>query len=336
MTEEIRSRAPASRPSQVGVVVIGRNEGERLKRCLHSALRDASLVVYVDSGSQDDSCLLAKSLGAELVELDTSIKFTAARARNAGMKRLLEVAPDVDLVQFVDGDCELDRDWLTTAREFMDAHPDVAVVFGRRRERFPDATIYNQLCDWEWGGPAGPSKACGGDAVVRARAFLEIGGFREDLIAGEEPEMCLRLRNRGWTIWRVDAEMTLHDANITRFKQWWARTARGGFAYAQGVYMYGASPERYRVQELRRIFFWALGVPLITALAALFSPWALVFLGAYPAQVARITLRSPGTARERLMNGLFMTLAKFPECFGALKFFIENYRNVNSTLIEYK
>src|SRR5258708_29326418 len=132
-----------------GIVAIGRNEGERLKRCLRS-LPVAARIVYVDSGSTDGSDAWARDFGAEVVHLDLSIQFTAARARNAGFRRLLEMAPQIPYVQFVDGDCELAREWPTTAIDFLQQHDDVAAVFGRRRELKPDQSVYNQLCDFEW------------------------------------------------------------------------------------------------------------------------------------------------------------------------------------------
>src|SRR6185437_8292556 len=139
--------------ARVGAVVIGRNEGERLKRCLKSL--SSTILIYVDSGSTDQSIQLARKHGASVVDLDMRIPFTAARARNAGFQKLQEIAPNLHYVQFVDGDCELVGDWLQTAKSFLETHSNVGAVCGRRRERFPDRSIYNWLCDREWEGPAG-------------------------------------------------------------------------------------------------------------------------------------------------------------------------------------
>ncbi|WP_445241601.1 glycosyltransferase family A protein [Microcoleus vaginatus] len=173
---------------QVGLVAIGRNEGQRLRQCLVSATDKVARVVYVDSGSTDGSLELARSLGADTVELDLSIPFTAARARNEGFARLLELAPDIEFVQFVDGDCEVVDGWIDRAYNELAAKPEVAAVCGRRRERYPEASIYNQLCDIEWDTPIGETKACGGDSMMRASAFQQVEGFNPALIAGEEPE----------------------------------------------------------------------------------------------------------------------------------------------------
>jgi glycosyltransferase involved in cell wall biosynthesis len=206
---------------RIGLVAIGRNEGERLRRCLESSRRQVERLVYVDSGSTDGSAQLARSLGAEVVDLDMSIPFTAARARNEGRARLQALVPDLDCVQFVDGDCELVDGWIARAVAHLTAHPQAAVVCGRRRERDPESSVYNHLCDLEWDTPIGLAKACGGDALMRVTALDQVGGYNPDIIAGEEPDLCFRLRERGWEIWRIDGDMTLHDAAMTRFGQWW-------------------------------------------------------------------------------------------------------------------
>src|SRR3990167_5804095 len=221
--------------SAIGVVVIGRNEVERLERCLASLVGAAGKIVYVDSGSTDASVPMAQGLGVEVVALDMSRPFTAARARNEGFACLQRLQPDIHFVQFVDGDCEVVDDWLAKAQAFLCEHPAVAVVCGRRRERFPQRSIYNRMCDLEWDTPVGEAKACGGDALMRADAFAAVKGFRADLIAGEEPELCVRLRAIGWKVWRLGEEMTLHDAAMTHFSQWWQRTLRGGHAFAEGA-----------------------------------------------------------------------------------------------------
>jgi len=199
-----------------GAIAIGRNEGVRLKRCLES-LSQAAALVYVDSGSRDESVQLARGCGADVVELDRSLPFTAARARNAGFRRLRETAPELEYVQFIDADCELVEDWSKPALLFFVSHEDVAAVCGRLRERHPERSIYNWLCDCEWQGSAGEIVRFGGIVMMRTIALVSTGGFRGDLIAGEEPELSIRLRAEGWRIWRLDCEMAVHDAAMMRF-----------------------------------------------------------------------------------------------------------------------
>lgn len=316
----------------IAVVVIGRNEGDRLLRCLASLSGGADPVVYVDSGSTDGSIAAARAAGVEVVALDMSRPFTAARARNTGYARVRALAPDGLHVQFIDGDCELDRDWFATARAALEAEPDLAVVCGRRREKFPEASLWNRMIDAEWNSPVGEARACGGDALMRRAALDAVSGYREDLIAGEEPEMCFRMRALGWRIRRIDAEMTRHDAAMTRLSQWWQRSRRAGHTYAEGVALHGRSPERYRVRELRRTLIWGLGLPLAALLGALvLSPWALLLLLAYPLQVARMVARGMDLPRAA-----FLVLGKFPELQGVLGYWMGRLSGRRRRLIEYK
>lgn len=320
-----------------GIVAIGRNEGERLHRCLASALIAAPWVVYVDSGSTDGSVALARSLGAVVVELDMSVPFTAARARNAGFRRLVDIAPEAAYVQFVDGDCEFALGWLETARQFLAHHPQVAVVCGRRRERHIGRSIYNLLCDMEWDTPPGEAQACGGDAMVRRAAFEACGGYRDSLIAGEEPEMCLRLRAAGWRVWRLNHNMTWHDAAMFRFGQWWKRNLRSGHAFAEGAHLHGASADRHWVRECCSALAWGLVLPVaIVVLALAGAPHALWLLAAYPLQVVRLALHGRRSRRENWWRAFFLVLGKFPEMAGILTYHLRRLKGGEHRLIEYK
>lgn len=327
----------AERPSGVGVVVIGRNEGERLRRCIGSVQALADRVVYVDSDSTDGSAEWARGQGVDVVALDLSRPFTAARARNAGLRRLLALAPGLAFVQFVDGDCEVQPGWIPAAARFLQAHPRVVAACGRRRERFPERSVYNRLCDHEWDTPTGEAKACGGDALMRIEALQAVGGFREDLIAGEEPELCVRLRAAGGQVWRLPEEMTLHDAAMGRFGQWWKRAMRGGHAYAEGAWLHGASPERHFVVETRRALLWGAVLPLASlALAWLLHPAWLALLLAFPLQLLRLGWRERADGAAGRERALFLLLARFPEAQGALTFWLNRLRRRRAGLIEYK
>jgi GT2 family glycosyltransferase len=313
----------------VAAVVIGRNEGERLVRCLAALADEVDRTVYVDSGSIDSSVAAARAAGVEVVLLDTDVPFTAGRARNAGVARLAEGGA-TEFVQFLDGDCELRPGWIAKGRTFLERHTDVAVVCGRVRERYPDATLWNGLADREWDTPVGEARACGGNALVRSEAYRAAGGFDPALIAGEEPELCLRLRRAGWRIWRLDAEMALHDVAMTRFRQWWTRARRAGHTYAEGVVLHGASSERYNVVEMLRSLLWGVALPVAVFLAALDSPWALLLLLVYPAQVVRLA------GREGWTRAAFLTLGKFAEAQGALSYLWSRLRGGSTRIIEYK
>lgn len=323
----------------LAVVVIGRNEGERLRACLASLLNTSpvALIVYVDSGSTDGSVELAESMGCLVHALDLRKPFTAARARNEGANLAKAQLPSLLYLQFVDGDCEVMSDWLPSAIDFLTKHPKVAVVCGRRRERFPDKSIFNRLCDIEWDTPVGRARSCGGDALVRAEAFFCVDGYRPGLIAGEEPELCVRLRANDWEVWRLGLEMTLHDAAMYRFSQWWSRSKRAGHAFAEGAHLHGKPPERHYKNELNRAIFWGGLLPIVVFIGSLWSPIWLTLLLLYPLQAVRIALRG-GSFDQGLVwtRAWFLVLAKFPECLGALRFWKNQLSGKAGTLIEYK
>ncbi len=336
------ARRPAAGESAVvGVVVIGLNEGDRLTRCLESVRGQAGRVVYVDSGSTDGSPAAASALGVEVVELDPSLPFSAARARNTGLDRLVEISPGVEFVLFVDGDCEVAESFLPAGCRALRADARVAAVAGRLRERFPARSIYNRLCDMEWDVPAGAAKSCGGIALFRVAALRETGGFNPRVVAGEEPELCVRLRQRGWTIQRLANEMALHDAAMTRFSQWWIRAVRAGHAYAEGAAMHGRSPERHFVRE--SLSGWLYGVLLpaaIVASAIVVSPWALLAFLIYPllwAKIARGRRRSNGDPRR--FAGFYAgacLLAKPAECWGQTRYWVRRVLRRPPKIIQHK
>jgi len=321
----------------VGMVIIGRNEGERLRRCLESCRAVGSRRVYVDSGSTDDSVQLALDSGARVVRLDMTRPFTAARARNAGLDELRRECPDVTMVQFIDGDCELMPQWLSAAAEYLDQHADIVAVAGRLCERFPDKSVFNRMCDIEWNTAIGEARSFGGIVFIRVDAFLGAGGFREDLIAGEEPELCVRLRARGARLWRLDRDMAWHDANILHLSQWWRRTVRSGHAFAEGASLHGRPPERHFAAETRRALLWGAVLPSSILVAACVAPGALLLFLVYPLQWLRVGL---SLARRDSpipwTYGGFLLLGRFPEALGAIKFYLGRLFNRRSALIEYK
>jgi GT2 family glycosyltransferase len=321
----------------LGIVVIGRNEGQRLIDCLNSLTSHEGRVIYVDSGSTDDSVSVAERARAFVVSLDATQPFTAARARNEGFAKLLATMPNVRFVQFIDGDCELVPTWIDAALTFIASRADVAVVCGRRRERDPGHSIYNWLCDVEWNSPVGEAIACGGDSLVRVDAFRSVGGFRPGLIAGEEPELCARLREKGWRIWRLDAEMTCHDAAITRFGQWWLRAVRSGYAEAEGAWLHMSSSEMAR--EKRAIVsavLWAGLLPLVILIGSLFHSVFLALVLIYPIQLARIAFRKAAITRESWIYAAFVMTAKIAELQGSLQYFWRCWCGRPGQTIEYK
>ncbi len=320
----------------IAAVVIGRNEGERLKQCLASVKACPLNILYVDSGSTDGSVDYAEQIGARVVQLDVTPSFTAARARNEGYSALKSLMPDIRFVQFIDGDCILAPGWLERGRAFIEQRNDIAVVCGRRRERHPEASIYNYLCDYEWNTPIGEALACGGDAMVRVEAFDAVGGFNSRLMAGEEPELCHRLRKVGWKIWRLDADMTEHDAAMTRFRQWWFRSVRTGYGLPDIVWLHRDSPVGDSRRMMLRSLVWGGLLPVGLGVAALFHPAALLGGSVYVLQICRMAIREGPISRRSWVRAVFATLGKFAEFQGISIFLWRKWRRKAPALIEYK
>jgi len=334
--------ASANPNAKIGGVVIGRNEGERLRACIASLVQDLEVVVYVDSGSTDNSLGIAQEMGVEAVELDTSAGFTAARARNTGIRRLLELSPNIELIQFVDGDCEVVEGWIANAAEFLLEHPDVAVVCGRRRERYPQRNWYHRVTDMEWDTPIGETQCCGGDALIRVSALGQVDGYRETLIAGEEPELCVRLRRAGWKVWRLDRDMTRHDIRMSSFWQWWKRTVRSGYAYAEGARLHGDLPERHCVKEIRSIGFWGVLLPLAglclawpthgLSLLILVAMYVWLFL-----KISRCRIKSRNDSlQDARLYALSCIVSKWPQAIGVLESLAHRLTGSRGALMEYR
>ena len=316
----------------VDVVLIGRNEGARLMAALDSVRGQARQIVYVDSGSTDGSLGEARKAGTKIIQLDMTTPFTAARARNAGFEAL--DAPEI--VQFIDGDCALVPGYLDAARAHLEANPELGLVTGWRSEIHPGASVYNAICDWEWHRPAGEIFACGGDMTVRAQAWRAVGGMNPGVIAAEDDEFCTRLRKAGWRLERIPRDMTVHDAAMTRFGQWWRRAVRTGHGFAQVGHLH---PEYFRT-ERRRVLLFALVLPLLFLVGLAVAPWlSLMVLGLYAVSHLRSIrgLRNDGLdpiAARRL--ALLLSLSKFPNLIGMARFHARRLRGADMRIIEYK
>lgn len=320
----------------VAAVVIGRNEGERLRNSLTSLKGQVERIVYVDSGSRDDSVAIARGMGVEVVQLDRSQPFTAARGRNAGFAAL-KAKGLPNYVQFIDGDCGLAPGWVAAARITLDQNPDLGLVTGWRAEIARDASVYNQMADVEWHRPAGDILACGGDMMVRSTAFEAVGGFDPSVIAAEDDEFCVRLRGRGFRLHRLPLPMTFHDADMMRFSQFWQRNVRSG----HGFFDVGSKhPDHFRA-ERRRVWQYAIALPTVVLSAFFVPPWLallaiLTFMGLGWLRTFRGLLTTGQPKAEAGHHAVYYTLAKLPQLQGMVTYYWRRLRGRTAELIEYK
>ena len=347
VTSDMAGETVSKHRRDVAIVVIGRNEGDRLRRCLTSIagglIAGGANAVYVDSGSTDGSVEQASMMGVKVIALPVEQDHSAARGRNAGLVSLDDPAPAY--VQMIDGDCALDPGWIDHALSVIEADPGIVAVFGRRREVAPDRSIYNRLCDIEWAVPPGEASAFGGDVLLRYDAVRAAQGYREDMIAGEDIDLALRLRQAGGRIRCVPAEMTRHDAAIGSFGAWWRRTARAGHAFAELAARHPeAAGAPYRT-SVRRIHLWGGALPAIalTGLVAGFFAVRFFWIPAAAimliiAQMLRITAREARSQSwpQAVAVAWFLTIGKYAELTGLLRFRWIRIRGGQARLIEYK
>ena len=326
----------------LGIVVIGRNEGHRLQACLASLQGLNCPIIYVDSGSVDCSVDRARPLCEQVVELDPASPFSAARARNEGFAALALAHPHVEFVQFLDGDCTLLSGWLDAARQAMNDDPRRAIVIGPLCERRPQASIYNRLCALEWKSPAGDLHnfgALGGIMLVRAAAFVQLGGFNPQMIAGEDSEFGVRAATAGFVITKIREPMAAHDAEIQRFGQWWRRAVRSGHAIGHRFSLNGRGPARDCARERRSVLLWAFGIPLLIVLSLRVTHGAsLLLVGGYGVLAHRIAdyRRGQGDgASDARLYARFVVLGKFAEGVGLLQFYLNRLAG-RYRIIEYK
>ncbi len=266
---------------RVAGVVIGKNEGERLLRGLAIATRSFALTVYADSNSTDGSREAAAARGATVLHF-TEAPFTPSRGRQEGLEAVVRLRPDLPLVHFIDGDCLLQPGWVEEAVRYLDAHPDVAAVFGRRREERVRESFYSRLMDVDWDHPPGEVSNFGGDVLVRTRAIVDAGGWSASTINAEDIDVSFRIREKGWKIVRLGSEMTSHDARMTRFGEYFRRSLRAGYGYLEVGFRYRKGPGKLLLKRARSSAIYVLVLPLIAVgLGLVYWPLALLVLFSY-------------------------------------------------------
>ena len=309
----------------VGVVVIGRNEGARLVESLMSALAVGVPVVYVDSDSSDGSAARASEIGCEVVELRSPPGYTAARARNAGYERLQKILPGCRFVHFVDGDCVLVPGWVSVAAAHLREHGEVGIVCGRLLEEHPTASPYHRLASIEWDQPVGDVGECGGIAMVRAEAFEDVGGYEADMPVGEDPDFCRRVGATGMRIVRLDRDMARHDIDMFRFSEWWLRQVRPGKAWADTCHRRGAKAPADVRRNLVSTLAWGGALPALCLLLVPATSGAslLVLAGALATLWVKVRRHALGDGRSPADATLYATactLGKFAALQGVLRF----------------
>jgi len=328
---------------EIDCVVIGVNAEATLHRCLTSILEcdypeDAINIVYVDGGSFDNSIGIAESLpGIQTVRLNPDHP-SPGLGRNAGWK-----AGSAPLVQFLDSDTVLDKNWFRTAvKEFL---PDIGAVAGNRNEMDPEQSVYNWIGSLEWNGGPGDAESFGGDVMIRRRVLEASDGYDEELVGGEDPELSLRIRSAGWRIKQLDSDMTRHDLAMTRFSQYWKRAYRSGYAFAAVIDRSSERNISFWRTEYKRIIIrgggflgfsflsalvlLALSTTLQTLLLSVSLFAAALFLLLYP-RLCRVHYFMEDKKLERQQARVYAwhcSLVVLPDILGVIRFYLGKFCN---------
>ena len=312
----------------ISVIVIGLNEEKVIGECLSSIsglkLSDCILeVIYVDSGSTDKSIKIAESFSNVRVVSLNDANPSAAKARNLGVS-----VTNSEFIQFVDGDSILDEQWLKIALPILSSDNSIGAVFGSIEEVDKKSNIYMKVCQFDWYMPPGDYRLCGGNALWKRSVFDEVGLFDGKLIAGEEPDLCFRVRQKGYRIVCIDSPMVKHDLDMHYFKDYWNRSVRSGTAYAIIAMRYRKTQEKLWLKEMTRnfaeVFIWLL---LLTF--GIFYSWKiaatlLVFFLSY--RIGKVILNVLSRSRgglDALLYALHIQFSRIPLVYGQILGLVE-------------
>lgn len=177
----------------VSVIIPVRNDAKRLGRLLQSVRQqsyppDRREVIVVDNGSQDDSRSVGERQGATVLSFP---QLYVGALRNRGV-----AVSNGSILAFVDSDHEVPPDWIETAVAQFAADPGLTLL-GFPYLAPPDGTWVQRTWELHRLHHRGRREAnwlASGNMFARREAFLAVNGFREDLVATEDVDLCIRLR----------------------------------------------------------------------------------------------------------------------------------------------
>jgi N-acetylglucosaminyl-diphospho-decaprenol L-rhamnosyltransferase len=231
------------RSAQLDVVILTWNDGALLDAALRSALGSVDVevhVIVVDNGSRPPA-VIPSDPRVRLVQ--NAENLGVAPARNQGIR-----AGESPLVCLLDSDATLTPMALRRLIDILDAEPAVALVGPVFVGQPPEASagpaptlrvklerLLNLRSTYATVGPRGPAWdvdfCIGACQVLRRAAWEAVGGLDESYFYGpEDVDFCLRLREAGWRIMQVRADVQ-HPPR-RRFR---GLATRRGMQHAWGV-----------------------------------------------------------------------------------------------------
>lgn len=220
---------PSRLHDRVSVVLLTYNCGHRLAAILDELLTLEVPIIAVDNASTDDTRAVLRRY--PLVELVALHRNVGAAARNVGLARIT-----TPYVALCDDDGWYEREGLKLAADAFDRHPALALVNGRilvTEDEYLDpisAEMADSPLPERSGIPGGVLLGfMGGACIVRARAYLEVGGYDPAFfMGGEEEALALKLAAAGWQL-RYRDDVVVHHrpsvANVSALRAHGVRNA---------------------------------------------------------------------------------------------------------------
>lgn len=299
------------RQPKLSVVVIGRNEADNLRRCFESIYRaiqvcpsvDIDSVIYVDSGSADASVMVAKCYADRVFVLDSEP--TAAAGRKVG-----HLMANGDIILFLDGDMELDQDWLEPALRELAENPSLAGVCGQRDDCYVCKATNEVISVRKNVYGADKTRVAphfGGAVMLRKYSLDLVGSYNPFLRSGEEPELYARLRARGFLVKEMPLPFIRHYTPVPTLRNKLKRLILGApyFGVAMGNAVAGRFAVSFIELHLPTFATWfadilttilyivlqrPLGIWVALAIQAVLTTWMIVIQDTNQLLTARVRL----------------------------------------------
>ncbi len=183
----------------ISIIIIGKNEGGKLIKCLesvsnliHSNKEILFEVIYIDSNSTDNSIVNARNFGDNIRIYKINGKTNAAIARNIGAKEAKG-----DVLFFLDGDMEVNITFLNHA--VSNGQLTYDVVTGHINDYiYNDEGIFQRvkLRTYKENIPVELQiiNTLGGVFLIKKRIWNTIGGMRTKYKLNEDFDISFRLR----------------------------------------------------------------------------------------------------------------------------------------------
>ena len=198
----------------VSIIIKALNEEKRIVACVESALTAAwaagGEVVLADACSSDSTVALASRYPIRIAQL----AHPGERCCGAGPQLGFQYSVG-EFVYILDGDMEMLPDFLPAALIFMKAHPEVAGVGGRVVEMNTSSLEYLARMERATGHmQAGEVDRLDMGGLYRRAAVKQTGYFSDrNLHSYEEFDLAVRLRAKGWKLWRIDTDSVRHHGH---------------------------------------------------------------------------------------------------------------------------